>query len=191
VAPSAIHLHAGVDGMLHLCIFMAHCGKGNIRGGLGTTSFRASITELTKANLQMRHTTNPSKMNANCARYHVSTGIGEIIGDGARRRTCGCVYSPHRDISPGFCISHGYTMEDEEARLGHIGVRLQDTFYAFSKLEFEKEEKTMVPEPEGMTETERWTWLTMNVLFDQCERSHVFLAPFWRLYEGGINGSRE
>jgi hypothetical protein len=169
--------------MLHLCNSMERCGRGNIRDGLGTTSFRANVTELTKVNLRTRHAKNPSQINANSARYYVSTGTRETIGDSARRRTCSGVYSSHRDIPPGFFISQGYTMKNEEAKLGHKGVRLRDAFYAFSKLEFEREERTKVPEPEGLTETLHWTW--------RSKRSHVLLISFWRLYERGGNGSRE
>jgi hypothetical protein len=155
------------------------------------TSFRASIAELTKADLRTRYTTNPPKMNSNIVRYHVSTGIRRIIGDGARCRTCGYVYSRLRNLPPGFCASHGHTMADEEARLGRIAIRLQDTFYVGSEFNFEREGKTMVPGPAGMTETERGTWRAMNIFFDQCERSHMYLTEFWREFVGGRNGSRE
>jgi hypothetical protein len=77
--------------MQHLVIFVEDCGRGSIRGGLGTACFNASVAEPPKPGIRKR-TTTKAKMNASLAPYPLSTSLAQVLGDGVRCRTCGVRY---------------------------------------------------------------------------------------------------
>jgi hypothetical protein len=95
-------------------------------------------------------------MNVSLAPYLLSTSLAQVLGDGARCRTCGVRYSPCRNVPASYCISHGLEMQSDEAKLGYIGVHLQDKFYLESVRQFQVDGRTIALEPAGMTAEELW-----------------------------------
>lgn len=51
----------------------------------------------------------------------------------ARCRVCAQVYDSDRFVDVGYCPRHAVTSSDEEARLGQLAVRLQDSFMPFCR----------------------------------------------------------
>jgi hypothetical protein len=68
------------------------------------------------------------KMASSVSRFHSNHVISEIVGNGARCRTCAVLYSLRTNLPWGFCRFHKITKLWDEAKLGRFACELQEAY---------------------------------------------------------------
>jgi len=124
--------------------------------------------------------------------YNISHSIPCIIGDGARCRVCAIRFSRSRGLRPGLvCAAHAPDSSSEEARLGRLAIYLQDMFFDEREYTWEQEGEKDVCWLSGLTESECWVWVTISMLWSQCERSITYLSPALERYQAHASTHRK
>ena len=149
------------------------------------------LAESAAASRNLNPTHNHTNMAVSTSKYQVFHCINSIFGAGARCRICARVYSPSRHLPPGLCALHDFGVTSEEAVLGRLAIEMQDAFFARRELEWQEAGRNVVPRFPGWTDSEYWTWISVNMLWCECEKSIFKLSPVWICYQAGHYNSRK